>query len=82
MGIDSSNIEANASLSGLVRRNTAESYRDYSKELARTAGVDPEARPAASPHTRWQENPIPAPHHAWYFTNFTPAGGNTAFSTD
>ena len=42
LGIDSSVIEANASLSGLTQRNTEKSYWDYIKELAREAGVDPE----------------------------------------
>ena len=42
LGIDSSVIEANASLSGLVQRNTETSYWDYVKELAKAAGVDPE----------------------------------------
>jgi transposase len=42
LGIDSSVIEANASLSGLVQRNTEKSYWDYVKELAKAAGVDPE----------------------------------------
>ena len=46
LGIDRSDMEANASLSGLLRRNTAESYRDYARQLARAAGVDPVARPA------------------------------------
>lgn len=41
LGADSSIIEANASLSGLVHRNTEESYREYVRELARQAGVDP-----------------------------------------
>jgi len=42
LGIDSSVIEANASLSGLVQRNTEISYWDYVKALAKEAGVDPE----------------------------------------
>lgn len=42
LAIDSSIIEANASLSGLASRNTEQSYRDYIKELAREAGVDAE----------------------------------------
>ena len=42
LGIDSSIIEANASLSGLTHRNTEESYREYVRELARQAGVDPD----------------------------------------
>jgi transposase len=41
LGIDSSIIEANASLSGLEHRNTEQSYHDYVRELARAAGVDP-----------------------------------------
>ncbi|RYD25257.1 MAG: transposase, partial [Verrucomicrobiaceae bacterium] len=40
LGIDSSVIEANASLSGLVQRNTETSYWDYVKGLAGEAGVD------------------------------------------
>src|SRR5215210_4461031 len=40
-GIDSSIIEANASLRGLEHRNTEESYWDYVKRLAAEAGVDP-----------------------------------------
>jgi len=42
LGIDSSVMEANASLSGLASRNSEQSYRDYVKELARQAGVDAE----------------------------------------
>ena len=42
LGIDSSIIEANASLSGLVRRNDEKSYWNYVKELAKEAGVDVE----------------------------------------
>ena len=41
-GIDSSIIEANASLRGLEHRNTEESYWDYVKRLAAEAGVDPQ----------------------------------------
>ena len=39
-GIDSSVIEANASLRGLEHRNTEESYWEYVKRLAAEAGVD------------------------------------------
>lgn len=42
LGIDSSVIEANASLRSLVHRNTEEAYWDYVKRLAREAGVDEE----------------------------------------
>lgn len=40
LGIDSSVMEANASLSGLVRRNDAKSYWNYVRELAKEAGVE------------------------------------------
>jgi transposase len=40
LGIDSSVIEANASLRALEQRNTAEAYWDYVKRLAEAAGVD------------------------------------------
>ena len=42
LGIDSSVIEANASLSGLARRNDEKSYWKYVRELAKEAGVDAE----------------------------------------
>ena len=42
LGIDSSVIEANASLRALEHRNTEESYWDYVQRLAAEAGVDPE----------------------------------------
>lgn len=41
LGIDSSVIEANASLRALVHRNTEEQYWDYVKRLAAENGVDP-----------------------------------------
>ena len=41
VGIDSSVIEANASLKSLVLRNTEEAYWDYVKRLAQAAGIDP-----------------------------------------
>jgi transposase len=40
--LDSSVIEANASLRALVHRNTAEQYWDYVKRLAAEQGIDPE----------------------------------------
>jgi transposase len=40
VGIDSSVIEANASLRGLENRNTGEAYWEYVKRLAKEAGVD------------------------------------------
>jgi transposase len=42
LGIDSSIIEANASLRELQRRNSEEKYWDYVKRLAAEAGVNPE----------------------------------------
>lgn len=42
LGIDSSVLEANASLRELQHRNSEEKYWDYVKRLAREAGVDPE----------------------------------------
>jgi len=41
VGIDSSVMEANASLRGLVNRNTGEAYWDYVKRLAAQSGIDP-----------------------------------------
>jgi transposase len=42
VGIDSSVMEANASLRGLVNRNTGEAYWDYVKRLAAASGIDPQ----------------------------------------
>ena len=42
LGIDSSVLEANASLRGLVNRNTGEAYWDYVKGLAAESGIDPQ----------------------------------------
>ena len=42
LGIDSSMIEANASLRTLVHRNTEQAYWEYVKELAAEEGIDPE----------------------------------------
>ena len=42
LGIDSSVLEANASLRGLVNRNTGEAYWDYVKRLAAESGLDPQ----------------------------------------
>ena len=66
LGIDSSVIEANASLRALVHRNTEEQYWDYVKGLAAESGIDPEDtaavrkfdrhRPGKGSHQEW-ENP-------------------------
>lgn len=42
LGIDSSVLEANASLRSLTHRNTEENYWDYVRRLAAEAGVDPQ----------------------------------------
>ena len=42
LGIDSSVIEANASLHTLEHRNTEQSYWDYVRGLAAAAGVNPD----------------------------------------
>src|SRR5204862_7515625 len=47
LGIDSSVIEANASLWALVHRNTEEQYWDYVKRLAAESGIDPADAAAA-----------------------------------
>ena len=64
LGIDSSVIEANASLRALVNRNTAEQYWDYVKRLAAEQGIDPEDtaavrrfdrhRPGKGSNKEWQ----------------------------
>ncbi len=64
LGIDSSAIEANASLRALVHRNTEEQYWDYVKRLAAQAGIDPEdtaavrrltgINPAKGSNQEWQ----------------------------
>lgn len=41
LGVDSSVMEANASLRGLAHRNTEEAYWDYVKRLASEHGIDP-----------------------------------------
>jgi len=66
LGIDSSVIEANASLRALVHRNTEEQYWDYVKRLAAEHGIDPEDtaavrkfdrhRPGKGSNQEW-ENP-------------------------
>jgi transposase len=66
LGLDSSVMEANASLRALVHRNTAEQYWDYVKRLAAEQGIDPEdaaavrkfdrQRPGKGSNQEW-ENP-------------------------
>jgi transposase len=64
LGIDSSVIEANASLRALVHRNTEEQYWEYVKRLAAEQGIDPEDtaavrrfdrhRPGKGSNQQWQ----------------------------
>src|SRR5579862_2715764 len=64
LGIDSSVIEANASLRALVHRNTEEQYWDYVKRLAAEQGIDSEDasavrrfdrhRPGKGSNQEWQ----------------------------
>lgn len=66
LGIDSSVIEANASLRALVHRNTAEQYWEYVKRLAAESGIEPtdtvavrkfdRHRPGKGSNEQW-ENP-------------------------
>jgi transposase len=52
LAIDTSVIEANASLRGLEHRLTAEGYREYVKRLAAEAGLDPADARAVSTFDR------------------------------
>lgn len=64
LGIDSSVIEANASLRALVHRNTEEEYWEYVKRLAAENGIDPDDtaavrkfdrhRPGKGSNKEWQ----------------------------
>ena len=54
-GIDSSVMEANASLRGLVNRNTGEDYREYVKRLAQQEGIDPKDTDAVRRFDRKRE---------------------------
>ena len=55
LGIDSSVIEANASLRALVHRNTEEQYWDYVKRLAAEQGIDPNDTAAVRKFDRHRE---------------------------
>ncbi len=57
VGIDSSVMEANASLRGLVNRNTGEAYWDYVKRLAAQSGSDPEEKARGGAAVRSQNVP-------------------------
>lgn len=68
LGIDSSIIEANASLSGLVRRNDEKSYWNYVKELAKEAGVDAEDPAAVARFDRHRKDRKTS-NKEWYNPN-------------
>jgi len=63
LGIDSSVMEANASLRGLVNRNTGEAYWDYVKRLAAESGVNPQDRAAGRKFDR--KRPKKMSHAEW-----------------
>jgi transposase len=75
LGIDSSVIEANASLRALVHRNTEEQYWDYVKRLAVQEGIDPEDtaavrrfdrhRPGKGSNQEWQNPYDPDAKIGW-----------------
>lgn len=48
VGVDTSVIEANASMRSLVDKLSGTAYRDYVKQLAREAGIDPEDEAAVT----------------------------------
>jgi transposase len=56
LAVDSSVIEANASLSGLKNRMTAESYEEYIKKLASEAGVNVEDKAAVARFDRKRQD--------------------------
>jgi transposase len=55
LAIDTSVLEANASLRSLENRFTGESYREYVKKLAEAAGIDPSDARAVSAFDRKRE---------------------------
>jgi transposase len=67
LGIDSSVIEANASLRALVHRNTEEQYWDYVKRLAAESGIDPDDAAAVRKFDR--HRPGKGSNQAWVNPN-------------
>lgn len=55
LALDTSVMEANASLSGLTNRMTEESYAKYIADLAKQSGVDPEDKAAVARFDRKRE---------------------------
>ena len=73
LGIDSSVIEANASLRALVHRNTEEQYWDYVKRLAAENGIDLEDPTAVRRFDRHRPGREDWPHQS--FAHILDAGG-------
>ena len=55
IGLDSTTMEADASLEKLVRREDGKSYADYVAELAAAEGIDPEDKAAVAEFDRKRE---------------------------
>ena len=68
IGIDSSLIEANASLEKLVRREDGKSYSDYIAELAEAAGIDPMNKAAVAAFDRKRKGKKTS-NEEWYSPN-------------
>jgi transposase len=52
VGIDTTTLEANAAMKSIVRRDTEESYTQYLKRLANTAGLEKNAEAMLRPMDR------------------------------
>lgn len=69
IGVDSSTLEANASLEKLTRREDGKSYRDYVGELAAEAeGIDPEDTAAVAEFDRRRKDKKVS-NEEWYSPN-------------
>lgn len=68
IGIDSSLIEANASLEKLVRREDGKSYSDYIAELAEAEGIDPANKSAVAAFDRKRKGKKTS-NEEWYSPN-------------
>lgn len=68
IGIDSSLIEANASLEKLVRREDGKSYSDYIAELAEAEGIDPTNKSAVAAFDRKRKGKKTS-NEEWYSPN-------------
>ncbi len=56
VGVDSTTLEANAAMKGIVRRDTGEDYKEYLVRLMREAGiVGPEEKPSAEEVLRFDK---------------------------